>query len=140
MAPNLYQQGEIEMEANPNKEATPSTQTPPVEPVIVQKAKPYKPPIPFPQRLKKDKEEEEYRKFLDHIKSLKINIPLIEAMHGMPKYAKFMRELLSNKKRIVETSNVLLNDTCSAAVQNTIPEKRRDPGSLTLPCQFGNLV
>ncbi|KAL4566663.1 hypothetical protein LXL04_030783 [Taraxacum kok-saghyz] len=118
---------EIEMEANPNKVATPSTSSPPKEPVEIAKAKPYKPPIPFPQRLKKEKEEEEYRKFLDHIKSLKINIPLIEAMHGMPKYAKFMREFLSNKRRIVETSNVLLNDMCSATVQSTIPIKKIDP-------------
>ncbi|XP_022880678.1 uncharacterized protein LOC111397949 [Olea europaea var. sylvestris] len=41
---------------------------------------PYEPPIPFPQRLKKQKMEHQYKKFLEVFKKLHINIPFAEAL------------------------------------------------------------
>ncbi|XP_022870850.1 uncharacterized protein LOC111390095 [Olea europaea var. sylvestris] len=41
---------------------------------------PYEPPIPFPQRLKKQKMEQQYKKFLEIFKKLHINIPFAEAL------------------------------------------------------------
>ncbi|GJV32503.1 hypothetical protein Tco_1392903 [Tanacetum coccineum] len=52
-------------------------------------------PIPFPRRLKKEKEKEQFQKFLGNLQQLHINIPFIEALEQMPKYAKFMKDLLS---------------------------------------------
>ena len=40
----------------------------------------YKPPIPYPGHLKKDKEQEHFSKFLDLFKQLHINIPFVEAL------------------------------------------------------------
>ncbi|XP_023758282.1 uncharacterized protein LOC111906743 [Lactuca sativa] len=37
-------------------------------------------------------------------------------------------------------SKVVLNEHCSAAMLNKLPKKMGDPGSLTFPCQFGNLA
>ncbi|MCI46193.1 hypothetical protein A2U01_0067433, partial [Trifolium medium] len=39
-----------------------------------------RPPPPFPQRLRKAKEEKQYDKFIEMMKQLHINIPLIEAI------------------------------------------------------------
>ncbi|KAL7585102.1 uncharacterized protein LOC111888173 [Lactuca sativa] len=39
-----------------------------------------------------------------------------------------------------EVKKVVLNENCSAAMLNKLPKKKGDPGSLTLPCQFGNLA
>ncbi|XP_052622602.1 uncharacterized protein LOC128127907 [Lactuca sativa] len=100
----------------------------------------YQPPMPYPTRAKKEKQEEEYQKFLDHIKTLQINIPFIEAVMKMPKYAKFLKELLTNRKKMEEVKKVVINENCSAAMLNKLPKKKGDPGSLTLPCQFGNLT
>ena len=100
----------------------------------------YQPPMPYPARAKKEKQEEEYQKFLDHIKTLQINIPFIEAVMQMPKYAKFLKELITNRKKMEEVKKVVLNENCSAAMLNRLPKKKGDPGSLTLPCQFGNLA
>ena len=50
-------------------------------------------PPPFPQRLKKKKEDEKFKFFLSVFKSLSINIPLVEALLEMSGYAKFMKEL-----------------------------------------------
>ncbi|KAL7600739.1 hypothetical protein Lser_V15G23756 [Lactuca serriola] len=103
-------------------------------------AKPFQPPLPYPTRAKQEKKEENYQKFLDHIKALQINIPFIEAVVQMPKYAKFLKELLTNRRKMEEVKEVVLNENCSAAMLNKLPKKKGDPGSLTLPCQFGNLA
>ncbi|XP_023764839.2 uncharacterized protein LOC111913346 [Lactuca sativa] len=103
-------------------------------------AKTYRPPLAFPSRAIQEKHVEDYRKFLDHIKSLEINIPFLEALVEMPKYAKFLKDLLTNRKKMEGLSKVVLNETCSAAMLNMLPKKMGDPESITLPCQFGNLA
>ncbi|KAI3703995.1 hypothetical protein L1987_74196 [Smallanthus sonchifolius] len=71
-------------------------------------------------------------------KQLKINLPFVEAFQHMPKYAKFLKDLLSNKKKLEDLSIVILNERCSAVVQNKLPEKLADPGVFTIPCLFGS--
>ncbi|XP_023770776.1 uncharacterized protein LOC111919451 [Lactuca sativa] len=74
------------------------------------------------------------------MKALQINIPFIEAVAQIPNYAKFLKELLTNKKKMEEVQEVVLNKNCSAAMLYKLPKKKGDPGSLTLTCQFGNLA
>ncbi|GKB26924.1 DNA-directed DNA polymerase, partial [Tanacetum coccineum] len=50
-------------------------------------------PVPFPRRLRKEKEEAQQKKFLKNLKQLYINLPFIEALAQMPKYAKFLKNL-----------------------------------------------
>ncbi|GJU59198.1 hypothetical protein Tco_1236964 [Tanacetum coccineum] len=59
----------------------------------------FAPPIPFPRRLKKEKEKEQFQKFFENLQRLSINIPFIEALEQMPKYAKFMKDLLTQRGR-----------------------------------------
>ncbi|KAL7608491.1 hypothetical protein Lser_V15G14257 [Lactuca serriola] len=96
--------------------------------------------MPYLARAKREKQEEEYQKFLDHIKALQINIPFIEVVAQLPKYAKFLKELFTNRRKMEEVKKVVLNENCSTAMLNKLPKKKGDPGSLTLPCQFGNLA
>ncbi|GKA52022.1 hypothetical protein Tco_0745218, partial [Tanacetum coccineum] len=55
--------------------------------------KPYKPKIPFPQRLQKEKMEAQYGKFLDMIRAIRINVPLEDVLAEMPNYGKVLKEL-----------------------------------------------
>ncbi|XP_076928314.1 uncharacterized protein LOC143592241 [Bidens hawaiensis] len=55
----------------------------------------------------------------------------------MPKYAKFLKDLLSNKK-LEGLSTVCLNEGCSSVVQNKLPEKLAHLGHF-IPCFFGSL-
>ncbi|GKD79169.1 hypothetical protein Tco_1341790, partial [Tanacetum coccineum] len=55
----------------------------------------------------------------------------------MPKYVKFIKDLLINKAKFKETSKVTLNERCSAVLLNEIPLKERDPCSFTIPCAIG---
>ena len=103
-----------------------------------EEVKAYNPQVPFPQRLKKAKLEEQFLRFLNMFKKIEINIPFSEALTQMPHYAKFMKDILSITSKIVEEGVVSLTATCSAVIQKSLPEKMQDPGSFTTPCKIGN--
>ena len=92
----------------------------------------------FPQRLQKAKREEQFSRFLDILKKIEINIPFAEAINQMPNYAKFLKEILNKKRKIVEEGIVNPTVTCSAVIQQKLPAKMKDPGSFTIPCSIGN--
>ncbi|PNX59125.1 hypothetical protein L195_g059533, partial [Trifolium pratense] len=76
-------------------------------------------------------------KFLEVFKKLQINIPFAEALEQMPTYAKFMKDIISRKKTIGD-EKVRLTEQCSAILQRKIPQKLKDPGSVTIPCTIGD--
>ncbi|GJS52914.1 putative nucleotidyltransferase, ribonuclease H [Tanacetum coccineum] len=98
-----------------------------------------KPPVALPRRLRKEKEEAQQKKFLENLKQLYINFPFIEALAQMPKYAKFLKGLLTNKARLEEACKITINERCSAVLLNKLPSKEKDPGSFTIPCDIGQL-
>ena len=87
--------------------------------------KAYNPPVPFPQRLYKEKLEEQFSKFLNMFKKIEINILFSKALTQMPHYAKFMKDLLRKKRKFTEEGIVSLNATYSAVIQKSIPKKGR---------------
>nr|GEW20020.1 reverse transcriptase domain-containing protein [Tanacetum cinerariifolium] len=96
--------------------------------------KAYKLKILYPQRLRKEKMEEHYVKFIDLVKEVRINVPLVDVLAGMPNYGKFLKDLMSNKSKIEQISAAFLNEECSAIVQNKLPPKLGDLGSFLIPC------
>ncbi|WJX41401.1 hypothetical protein P8452_28759 [Trifolium repens] len=50
-----------------------------------------------------------------------------------------MKELLTKKRRPKEDEPVLMNEECSAIIQSKLPQKKKDPGSFTIPISIGNL-
>jgi molybdenum cofactor biosynthesis enzyme MoaA len=60
------------------------------------------PPPLFLQRLRRDKEEKQFDKFIEMMKRLHINIPLIEVIPQMPNYSKFMKDVLTKRRMIGE--------------------------------------
>jgi len=101
---------------------------------------PYKPPIPFPQRLAKSKSEGQFKKFMELLKKLHVNIPFIEAITQMPSYAKFLKDILTNKRKIDDDDTVALTEEWRAIIQNKMPSKLKDLGSFSIPCVIGNYV
>ncbi|XP_022893979.1 uncharacterized protein LOC111408456 [Olea europaea var. sylvestris] len=95
--------------------------------------KPYVPPVPFPHRLQKKKLEEQFAKFLDIFRKLHVNIPLIETLSQILNYAKFLKEILAKKRMLTDFETIKLNEECSAILQNKLPPKLQDPGSLKIP-------
>ncbi|KAL0283546.1 UNVERIFIED_CONTAM: hypothetical protein Sangu_2883800, partial [Sesamum angustifolium] len=56
----------------------------------------------------------------------------------MPSAAKFLKEVLSNKRKWEGGETVKLNEECSTILQNKLPPKLKDPGSFSIPCTIGN--
>ncbi|XP_076931220.1 uncharacterized protein LOC143596294 [Bidens hawaiensis] len=56
----------------------------------------------------------------------------------MPKYAKFLKDLLKRKDRLAEVSSIPLMGDCSAVVLNRVPEKLSDPCVFTIPVFFSS--
>ncbi|XP_039128971.1 uncharacterized protein LOC120265134 [Dioscorea cayenensis subsp. rotundata] len=98
--------------------------------------KPYIPPVPFPQRLAKAKLDKQFGKFLEVLKKLYVNVPFTEALQQMPSYAKFLKDILSKKRRLEEYETVALTEECSALIQNKLPPKLKDPGNFLIPCEI----
>ena len=97
-------------------------------------------PIPYPQRLKKHKLDKKFTKFMEVFKKLHINIPFGDALEQMPSYVKFMKDILSQKRRLADFETVNLTEECSAILQRKLPQKLKDPGSFTIPCTIGNAI
>ncbi|GJR93681.1 reverse transcriptase domain-containing protein [Tanacetum coccineum] len=80
--------------------------------------------------------EAQYGKFLDMIRAVRINVPLVDVLAGMPNYGKFLKELISNKHKIEQISASFLSVESSAIIQNKLPPKLGDPGSFLIPFNF----
>ncbi|XP_070005149.1 uncharacterized protein [Nicotiana sylvestris] len=95
-------------------------------------------PAPFPQRLVKQKKEDQYKKFMEMLHQIQLNIPLMDALREMSGYAKMMKDLMSRKFNFQDLSTVTLTQTCSIVVTKPMAQKMSDPGSFTIPCTIGS--
>ena len=58
----------------------------------------------------------------------------------MPSYVKFMKDILSKKRRLLDFETVNLTEECSAVLHKKLPQKLKDPCSFTIPCTNGNSI
>nr|GEV53595.1 reverse transcriptase domain-containing protein [Tanacetum cinerariifolium] len=61
--------------------------------------------------------EAQYGKFLDMIRVIRINVPLVNVLAGMANYGKFLKELVSNKHKLKQISSAFLSNESSAMKQ-----------------------
>ena len=66
--------------------------------------------IPYSQRLKKHKLDKQFTKFMEVFKKLHINIPFADALEQMLSYVKFMKDILSHKRRLADFETVNLTE------------------------------
>src|SRR3954465_2754732 len=95
--------------------------------------------LPYPHAPSKKDNERQYARFLDIFRQLQINIPFSEALEQMPKYAKFMKDVLTKKRSYIEPETFVLYAKCSAIIQCTLPRKEKDPGRVTLLVTIGDI-
>ncbi|XP_023887557.1 uncharacterized protein LOC111999657 [Quercus suber] len=89
------------------------------------------------EQAEKTKENGRASKSKKSREQLHINIPFIEALAQMPKYAKFLKDIISKKRKLEEHEIVMLTEESSAILQKKLPPKLKDPGSFTIPCTIG---
>ncbi|GJV12155.1 reverse transcriptase domain-containing protein [Tanacetum coccineum] len=112
-------------------------------PFELPKRNPHQHLIPYPSRLNKeklqDKSDIQVHKFLQIFKKLHFNISLAEALALMPKYAKMLKYLLSDKEKLLGLANTSLTENCSAVLLKKLPKKLGDPMKFLIPCDFPEL-
>ena len=54
----------------------------------------------------------------------------------MPHYEKFMKDIIS-KKRKLDRGVVSLSTNCSVIIKKNLPHKMKDSGNFTIPCIIG---
>ncbi|XP_071926075.1 uncharacterized protein [Coffea arabica] len=92
----------------------------------------------FPCRLAKTKKAEKDKEILDVFRKVEINIPLLEAIKQVPKYAKFLKNLCTHKRKLRGDERVVVGENVSSMLQRKLPPKCGDPGMFTIPCKIGN--
>nr|XP_016502887.1 PREDICTED: uncharacterized protein LOC107821010 [Nicotiana tabacum] len=94
--------------------------------------------LPFPQKHRREKLDKQFGYFLKVLKQVHVNVPFTEVLSQMPAYAKFLKEIFSNKWKVEETLVVKLTEHCSAILQNKFHQKCGDSWSFTIPCSLAD--
>ncbi|XP_035842040.1 uncharacterized protein LOC118488794 [Helianthus annuus] len=71
-------------------------------------------------------------------KQVKINLPLLEAIKQVPAYAKFIKELCTQKRQQKVPKLVDLKERVSTVLKGDLPPKLQDPGTPFINIQVGN--
>jgi hypothetical protein len=73
---------------------------------------------------------------MDVIQKIHINIPLVDAM-WVPTYARYLKDILNNKRPLSTTEMVKLTEECSNAILHQLPENKKNPCCPTISCSIG---
>lgn len=72
------------------------------------------------------------------LKQLEINLPLIDILQGIPKCAKYVKDIVANKSKLAEFETLALTEECSSRILNKV--KLKDPGSFTTHVTIGKCI
>jgi hypothetical protein len=123
-------------EANGNKEeidAEPSTATP----VVKDPPRSFVPKVPYPERLQAPKKGGKFEDILEVFKQVQINIPFLDTIQQIPSYAKFLKDLITVKRKTNVPQKAFLTEQVSSILQCKLPIKYKDPRCPTITCMIG---
>ncbi|RDX96883.1 hypothetical protein CR513_20409, partial [Mucuna pruriens] len=116
------------------------------EPNVDSQSRPEKTvPMPFPTRTVSAREPELDKELLKMFRKVEINIPLLDAIKQIPKYAKFLKELCVYKRKKIKgsmeiggvVSALTRNEELTAGDPQALAKKCRDPRIFSVPCTIG---
>jgi hypothetical protein len=92
---DLAGQEETKSDNKEKKDAEPSTITPTEKDLM----RSFVPKAPYPERLRAQKKNAHFAEILKVFKQVQINIPFLDAIQQMPAYAKFLKDLVTIKRK-----------------------------------------
>ncbi|CAN6687782.1 unnamed protein product [Malus baccata var. baccata] len=98
----------------------------------------YEPLMPYPERMRPKAKDQQLTDFMKTLAKVQINLPLIDAIKNIPYYAKFLKDVCTKKRKLVDLEKVILTEQCSAVLLHKLPPKKKNPGSFTISCTIGN--
>ncbi|RDX73489.1 hypothetical protein CR513_46901, partial [Mucuna pruriens] len=101
-------------------------------------------PLLFRSRTISARKPDSDDELLKMFRKVEINIPLLNAIKQIPKYAKFLKELCVHKRRKMKGSreiggmvSALTKNNPTTGISQVLPKKCRDPGIFSVPCTIG---
>ncbi|XP_074278683.1 uncharacterized protein LOC141602278 [Silene latifolia] len=95
--------------------------------------------VPFPNALTHSKRVERDEDLYETFRKCEVNIPLLNLLKGVPRYAKFLKELCTPRRSPRKgTQRVRVSEHVSAIFKKSLPKKCGDPGMFTIPCSIGD--
>ena len=85
--------------------------------------------------------EELDKEILNTFKKVEMNIPLLDVVRQIPKYAKFLKELCTHKRRIMDKEVVNMGRNVSSLIKKPtvrMSQKCKDPDMFSVPCIIGS--
>lgn len=76
---------------------------------------------------------------MEFLKKIHLNVPFTDALTQMSSYAKFFKEILSNKRKLEDHETVVMNLDSSVMIQNMVIHKLQVLRSLCIPCHIGTM-
>ncbi|KAG8479562.1 hypothetical protein CXB51_029356 [Gossypium anomalum] len=134
----MNSQGKLPSQTEPNPRQN-------VNAVMLRSGKvPAKPPLlkiqpPFPGRLNQYRKSKEDKEILEIFRNVEINLLLLDAIRQIPQYAKFLKELCTNKRKLTGNEKVSVGENVTALLQRKMPVKCKDRGMFAIPCKIGHL-
>ena len=81
-----------------------------VQPIVEDSPRSFIPKAPYPERLKASKKNAQYAEILELFKQIQINIPFLDAIQQVPFYAKFLKDLVTVKRKTNVPKKAFLNE------------------------------
>nr|XP_016442870.1 PREDICTED: uncharacterized protein LOC107768269 [Nicotiana tabacum] len=73
------------------------------------------------------------------LSQVELNLSLVDVLREIPKYAKYIKDIVANKKRLTAFETVALTEYCTSRIQKKFPKTLKDPGSFTMPIRIGEV-
>ncbi|KAL0463079.1 UNVERIFIED_CONTAM: hypothetical protein Slati_0195500 [Sesamum latifolium] len=90
----------------------------------------------FPERFSKSKKEKEEKDILETLRKVELNIPLLNVIKQVPRYANFLKEIYTNKSKLRGNEWVSMGENIFAILQRKLPQKCKDLGTFSIPCKI----
>ncbi|XP_042465760.1 uncharacterized protein LOC122048231 [Zingiber officinale] len=89
-------------------------------------------------RAQASQKDEEFHRFLKKFKEICVEVPLLDALHQMPKFAKFLKGILSNRRKKGDFETIALTKGWSALFMVNSPPKLQGPRSFSIPYKISS--
>jgi hypothetical protein len=129
---NLDRQEEKESDNKEKRDAEPFT----VTPIDKNPPRSFVPKALYPKRLRAPKKNAQFAEILEVFKQVHINIPFLDAIQQVSSYAKFLKDLVTIKRKTNVLKKAYMTEQVSSILQCKLPIKYKDPGCPTIACMI----
>jgi hypothetical protein len=109
-AADLAEQEETKSDDKEKKDAEPST----VTPIVKDLTRSFVPKAPYSERFKAPKKNAHFAEILEVFKQVQISIPFLDAIQQVPAYAKFLKDLVTIKRKTNVPKKAYLTEQVSS--------------------------